>query len=45
MAPFLSFLINGFVHTLCGGLRNNIAHIDQGLDLIPNNDIQTILYS
>jgi hypothetical protein len=31
--------------TLYGGPGDNTAHIDQGLDQIPNNDIQTILYT
>jgi Ca2+-binding RTX toxin-like protein len=39
------FAINGLADTLYGGAGANIAHIDQGLDVIPNNDIQTILFT
>ena len=39
------FAINGNADTLYGGAGNNIAHIDNGLDQIPNSDIQTILFT
>jgi Ca2+-binding RTX toxin-like protein len=39
------FAINGQADTLYGGLGDNTAHIDQNLDQIPNNDIQTVLYT
>jgi Ca2+-binding RTX toxin-like protein len=41
----LFFAINGNPDTLYGGTGNNSAHIDQNLDQIPNNDIQTILFN
>jgi uncharacterized repeat protein (TIGR03803 family) len=39
------FAINGSADTLYGGAGNNTAHVDAGLDQIPNNDIQTVLDS
>jgi Ca2+-binding RTX toxin-like protein len=39
------FAINNLADTLYGGLGNNTAHIDRNLDQIPNNDIQTILFT
>jgi hypothetical protein len=41
----LIFAHNGFADTIFGGSGNDTAHIDQGLDQIPNNDISTILNS
>jgi Ca2+-binding RTX toxin-like protein len=38
------FAINGAADTLYGGAGNDTAHIDQGLDQIPNNDIETVLF-
>jgi hypothetical protein len=37
--------INGSPDTLYGGAGNDTAHIDQGLDQIPNNDIEIILFT
>ena len=37
------FAINHLADTLYGGTGDNTAHIDAGLDQIPNNDIQNIL--
>jgi uncharacterized repeat protein (TIGR03803 family) len=39
------FAINSAADTLYGGAGNDTAHIDQGLDQIPNNDIETVLFS
>jgi Ca2+-binding RTX toxin-like protein len=39
------FAINGAADTLYGGAGNDTAHIDQGLDQIPNNDIETVLFT
>ena len=39
------YAINGEADTLYGGAGNDTAHIDQGLDQIPNNDIETILFT
>ncbi len=39
----LIFAHNSFADTIYGGGGNDTAHIDQGLDLIPNNDVEMIL--
>jgi Ca2+-binding RTX toxin-like protein len=41
----LIFAHNGFADTIYGGAGNDTAHIDQGLDLIPNNDVESVLTS
>lgn len=39
----LFFTIDGEADTMLGGSGNNTAHVDQGLDQIPNGDIQMVL--
>jgi len=39
------YAINGTADTLYGGAGNDTAHIDQGLDQIPSNDIETVFFS
>jgi Ca2+-binding RTX toxin-like protein len=41
----LIYAHNGFADTIYGGDGNDTAHIDQGLDQIPNNDVELILTS
>jgi titin len=41
----LFFAHNGVADTIYGGAGHDTAHIDQGLDLIPNNDIESVLTS
>jgi hypothetical protein len=39
------FAVNGSPDTLYGGAGNDTAHVDKNLDLIPNLDIETLLFS
>ena len=39
------FAINGAADTLYGGAGTDTAHIDQGLDQIPNSDIESVLFT
>ncbi|MDP9175276.1 MAG: hypothetical protein M3O30_15635 [Planctomycetota bacterium] len=41
----LIFAQNSAVDTIYGGTGNDTAHVDQNVDLIPNSDVESVLFT